>query len=93
VTFVINPSAVDQVSAIANDGRRYQVAWAAAFQAGTTADPVVRDPEGLVVAQDGEVLDDYSLHGYSVCATGDSIIILSIKSSARPPVEARLGLG
>jgi hypothetical protein len=42
----------------------------------------VRDPEAVVVARDGEVLDDSTLHGYTVCATGDSIIILLIEFDA-----------
>jgi hypothetical protein len=79
--FVIDPEARDQITAIADDGRRYQVYWAPGFQAGGTAtDPEVRDPDGLVVARDGEVLDDSALHGYTVCATGDSIIVLLIES-------------
>jgi hypothetical protein len=80
---VIDPEATDKVTAIADDGRRYHVYWAPGFQAaGTATYPEVRDPEGVVVARDGEVLDDYTLHGYKVCANGDSIFVLLIESDA-----------
>jgi hypothetical protein len=59
------------------------VYWAPGFQAaGTATNPEVRDAEGVVVARDGEVLDDSTLHGYTVCATGDSIIVLLMESGA-----------
>lgn len=89
--FVIDPEATDQVTAIAN-GRRYQVYWAPGFQAaGTATDPEVRDPKGVVVARDGEVLDDYSLHGYRVCANSDSIFVLLSESGATRPDEVGTG--
>jgi hypothetical protein len=61
---------------IANDGREYQVWWAPGFTAGDAADPVVRDPSGVIVASDGELLEAPLLHGHTVCATGDSIYVL-----------------
>jgi hypothetical protein len=76
--FEIDPSAKEQVVAIARDGRSYLVFWAPGFEAGTVTDPVVRAPGGEVVARDGETLEGPRLHGYTVCATGDSIYILLV---------------
>lgn len=76
--FQIDPSAQEQVVAIARDGRSYLVWWAPGFQAGTVTDPVVRAPGGEVVARDGEILEGPRLHGYTVCATGDSIYVLLV---------------
>ncbi len=76
--FEIDPLAAEQVVAIARDGRSYLVWWAPGFEAGTVTDPVVRAPNGEVVARDGEILDGPLLHGYTVCATGDSIYVLLV---------------
>jgi hypothetical protein len=76
--FKIDPLAAEQVVALAQDGRPYQVWWAPGFVAGDVADPVVRDPNGVVVARDGELVEGPLLHGYTICATGDSIIILLV---------------
>jgi hypothetical protein len=76
--FEIDPLAAEQVVAIARDGRTYLVWWAPGFEAGTVKDPVVRAPNGQVVARDGEILEGPLLHGYTVCATGDSIYVLLI---------------
>jgi hypothetical protein len=75
-TFRIDATAEDQIVAIAPDGRTYQVWWAPGFRGGDASDPVVRDPDGLIVARDGEVLDGSLLHGHTVCATGDDLYIL-----------------
>jgi hypothetical protein len=76
--FRIDPRAQEQVIAIAFDGRLYLVWWAPGFQAGDVTDPVVRDPNGMVVARDGELLEGPLLHGYNVCATADSIYVLLV---------------
>jgi hypothetical protein len=76
--FKIDPFAQEQVTAIAFDGRRFLVWWAPGFQAGDVTDPVVRDPKGVVVARDGELLEGPRLHGYNVCATADSIYVLLV---------------
>jgi hypothetical protein len=76
--FRIDPLAQEQITAISVDGRPYLVWWAPGFQAGEVADPVVRDPKGVVVARDGEVLEGPLLHGYHVCATAESIYVLLV---------------
>lgn len=76
--FEIDALAQEQVVAIARDGRSYLVWWAPGFEAGTVTDPVVRAPNGEVVARDGEILEGPLLHGYTVCATGDSIYVLLV---------------
>jgi hypothetical protein len=83
--FMIDPLAQEQVVAIAFDDRRYLVWWAPGFQAGDVTDPVVRDPNGVVVARDGELLEGPLLHGYHVCATADSIYILLVELTRRSP--------
>ena len=81
LTFQIDVAADEDVVAVATDDRRYHVWWSAGFVGGTATDPVVRDPAGHVVARDGEVLREPTLHGYPVCATGESIYVLAV-----PPV-------
>ncbi|MEK6721673.1 MAG: hypothetical protein AABZ33_13550 [Chloroflexota bacterium] len=76
LTFRIDSAADEDVVAVTANGTEYHVWWSEGFRGGTTSDPVVRDPTGRVVARDGEVLRGYTLHGYSVCATGDSIYVL-----------------
>ncbi len=82
LTFRIDPAADEDVVAVAADGTRYHVWWSEGFRGGTATDPVVRDPTGQVVARDSEVLEVpdqnqgwHTLHGYRVCATGDSIYV------------------
>lgn len=77
-TFRIDPSAQEQVVVIGRDGRRYLVWWAPGFVAGDAADPAIRDPNGTVVARDGELLEGPRLHGYTVCGTSDAIYILRV---------------
>jgi hypothetical protein len=76
--FRIDPLAQEQVVGIGPDGRRFLVWWAPGFVAGDVTDPVVRDPNGMVVARDGEILEGPLLHGYTVCGTGDSIYVLLV---------------
>lgn len=78
--FTIDPMADEQVVAVAPDGTRFHTTWSPGFRGGTTTDPVVLDPAGQVVARDGEVLAIPgqgwpTLHGYRVCASGDSIYV------------------
>ena len=76
--FRIDPSAEEQVVAISRDSRSFRVFWAPGFTADDAAAPVVRDPDGTVVARDGEILEGPLLHGYTVCATSDSIFVLLV---------------
>lgn len=56
VTFRIDPSAGEPVTVVADNGQVLHVRWPPGFVAGTSDDPVVRDPFGLVVARDGQRL-------------------------------------
>jgi hypothetical protein len=76
--FRIDPSAREQILAIASDKQPYHVVWAPGFKAGAGTPPTVLDPNGVVVARDGEVLSGPLLHGYTVCATSDSIYVLLV---------------
>ncbi len=83
LTFRIDPAAGEHVVAVADDGTRYHTWWSEGFEGGSVDDPVVRDPAGQIVARDGEVLvipgvgqGFPRLHGYKVCASGDSIYVL-----------------
>ena len=71
--FRIDPAADEQVIAVAHDGTRYHTWWSEGFLGGTAADPVVRDPAGQVVVRDGDLLEDYTLHGNRVCVGSGSI--------------------
>ena len=78
LTFRIDAVAPEQVLAVDETATSYRVWWPEGFRGGTSADPVVRDPRGLVVARDGEVLIRAdggfpNLHGYSVCSGGDKV--------------------
>jgi hypothetical protein len=75
--FRIDPHAKEQVVVIGRDGMPYRVYWAPGFVAGDVTDPVVRAPNGEVVARDGEIVEGPLLHGYTVCA-GDSIYVLLV---------------
>lgn len=68
----IDAAAADQVWAITDGGARLNILWQAGFVGGTSANPVVFDPTGAVVARDGEKIeiperDLPRLHGYFVC--------------------------
>jgi hypothetical protein len=78
LTFRIDARAAEQVVALDETATQYRVWWPDGFHGGTSEDPVVRDPHGLVVARDSEVLivpdkGFPNLHGYSVCSGGDAV--------------------
>jgi hypothetical protein len=81
VTFEIDPTAGDHVTAVADTGTSLRTFWATGFQGGTADDPVVRGPNGEAVAADGETLaipegEWPRLHGYFVCPSPDAIYVL-----------------
>ena len=67
-------------SAVAEDGRDYQMWWEPGFVGGPPRDPVVRDPAGTIVAFNGELVvparSGRGLHGHALCATGDAMYVL-----------------
>jgi len=86
VTFRIDPSAEDAVTAVADTGAVLRTYWSDGFRGGTSADPVVRDADGQEVVSDGEVLDipDAAwprLDGYFVCPSTDALYILAADPS------------
>lgn len=81
VTFVIDVTAPDQVVARADTGETLTTFWSAGFVGGSSADPVVRDPAGSVVARDGDVLAMPEgawprLAGYFVCPSTNALYVL-----------------
>ncbi len=79
-TFRIDPAAADPVTAITDQGASLQTFWASGFEGGSAGDPVVRDPDGQVVAADGEVLTIPVgafpiLHGHWVCPSEDALYV------------------
>ncbi len=93
LTFRIDSAADEDVVAVTMNGTQYHVWWSEGFRGGTTSDPVVRDPTGQIVARDGEVIRDYVLHGYDVCATGDSIyVLLAGPSMSETPAASPVAL-
>jgi hypothetical protein len=75
--FRIDPNALDQVVAIA-PGFVYHLFWWQGFRGGTLDDPVVRDPNGQVVARNGERVTnpEQGLHGYTICSGSGSLYVL-----------------
>ena len=81
VTFRIDPTAPDAVTAVADTGETLLTYWSEGFRGGTSADPVVRDPQGQAVVSDGDVLEMPSadwprLGAYFVCPSTDALYIL-----------------
>lgn len=81
VTFRIDESAEDPVTALTDGGVSLRTFWSAGFVGATDDGPVVMDPSGQVVARDGEELSIPEgarprLHGYFVCPSQDAIYIL-----------------
>jgi hypothetical protein len=81
VTFRIDPTAAEPVTAVTNLGARLLTYWAAGFRGGTAADPAVWDPAGNVVARDGEQLAIPvgawpRLHGHFVCPSTNALYVL-----------------
>ena len=78
VTFHIDASAGDDVTATTNAGATLKTFWSVGFVGGATD---VQDPSGQVVVKDGEVLDIPQgafprLKGYFVCPSRDAVYVL-----------------
>jgi hypothetical protein len=82
VTFHVDASATEQISAVADTGARLRVFWSVGFTAGSRSDPVVRDSNGIVIVADGDVVamparEFPRLHGYFVCAGPTALYVLA----------------
>ena len=78
VTFKIDPAAADPVTATTDGGATLKTFWSVGFVGGA-AD--VQDPNGQVVAKDGDVLEIPQdafprLKGYFVCPSSDALYVL-----------------
>lgn len=78
VTFKIDPGAADPVTATTDGGATLKTFWSVGFVGGA-AD--VQDPNGQVVAKDGDVLEIPQdafprLKGYFVCPSADALYVL-----------------
>jgi hypothetical protein len=68
LTWRIDPAADEPVTAVTNTGETLLTAWAPGFTAGSADERVIRDPAGVVVVRDGDVLRvGDRLNGYYVC--------------------------
>ena len=70
LTFRIDPAAEEQVRALSDTGRELVTHWESGFVPGSAMERVIRDPDGQVVARDGEVVvlhPGWQLHGHSTC--------------------------
>lgn len=81
LTIRVDPAAADQVTGLTDDNAPLKTFWSAGFVGGPLDDPAVLDPDGNVVARDGEivVIPDGQwprLHGYFVCPSADAVYIL-----------------
>jgi len=84
LTIRIDPTAAEQVWAVAEDGTRFHLWWSEGFTGGSADDPVVRDSAGRVVARDGEILTipgrgagRPEIQGHQVCAGSGSLYVIS----------------
>jgi hypothetical protein len=77
LTFRIDSEALESVVAVNDRGIARHVLWPRGFIAGTTDNPVVMDPAGLVILRDGDRLlrESPKLHGYDVCFGGGSVTV------------------
>jgi hypothetical protein len=80
VVIEIDPTAIDPVRARANTGHALSTFWSSTFHAGTSANPVVFDRDGAVVALNGTTIalpeaDFPTLAGYFVCPSADAIYV------------------
>ena len=77
----IDATMAEQIWADADTGARLAVYWSRGFVGGTSLEPVVVDPEGRIVARDGERIvlpeaDWPRLHGYFVCPGTTALYVL-----------------
>jgi hypothetical protein len=75
------PAGPQQVSAVTDPGAILKTVWSEGFVGGPHDDPSILDPEGRVVARDGEVVIIPvgawpRLNGYFVCPSPDALFIL-----------------
>jgi hypothetical protein len=79
LTFHIDPGAEDQVRAVSDTGRELVTYWEAGFVPGKPTEPLIRDPDGQVVAHDGEVVavpPGWNLHGHFVCMSPNKLYVM-----------------
>jgi hypothetical protein len=90
VTFRVDPGANDPVTAATDTGATLKTYWSPGFTLTSVQDaaaaPVVQDPNGQVVARDGEELAVPEgalprLHGYFVCPSADAVYVLLVDPS------------
>lgn len=77
MTFHIDPTAAEQVSATTDTGVSLVTYRPAGFTTGGAVPSVVRDAAGKVVMTDGDVLQGCQLlHGYYVCPAPTKIYVM-----------------
>jgi hypothetical protein len=81
LTFRIEPTGADHVTAHSDTGVELVVEWAPGFEGGLADERVVRDPEGQIVLSDGAIIEVPSaanpeLHGYPLCLSPTSVSVM-----------------
>jgi hypothetical protein len=77
----IDPGAEDQVRVVSDTGRELVTYWEAGFVPGSATERVIRDPDGQVVAQDGEVVvlhPGWQLHGHFTCMSNPDKLYVAL---------------
>jgi hypothetical protein len=81
ITFVIDPSAAELVTAVSDTGASLLTLWPEGFRAGPAADRTVLSPDGQAVATNGQVIAVPAtllprLGGYDICLTPSSLHVV-----------------
>jgi hypothetical protein len=94
ITFVIDPSAAELVTAVSDTGASLLTLWPEGFRAGPAADRTVLSPDGQAVATNGQVIAVPAtslprLGGYDICLTPSSLhVVLAPSVQDVPRVQA-----
>jgi hypothetical protein len=85
LTFRIDPTAADHVTAQSDTGVNLTVEWVPGFEGGAQGQLVVLGQDGQVLIEDGETIElpsgsNPELHGYPLCVTPTTVAVLTMHS-------------
>jgi hypothetical protein len=85
LTFRVDPTAADHVTARSDTGVNLTVEWVPGFEGGAEGQRAVVGPDGEVLIQDGETIElpagsNPELHGYPLCVTPTTVAVMAMQS-------------